>query len=467
MPYLRSTKLIGFIDESTSAPAQMIASSTATGADQVPNPDYGRWCDQDQHLLSGLLSTMTEDVLRDVISANTSKEAWDILQRMFSSSTRARTVQIRVELATTKKHGLSAADYFRKIKNLAIEMAAADVPLRDDEVIAYLLAGLGADYDAFVTSMTTKCETLSLDDVYAYLMVFEARQSQHQAEMQLHTGSSVNYAGRGGSSRSRGRPDRGRGRSRGGPFPRSGDTRGDRRNPSRPPCQICGKEGHTAVRCWYRMDASYNEDPPSAALAATSSYKIDPNWYSDTGATDHITSDLDRLALRERYHGGEQVQVGNGAGLPILHIGHSSINTATRSLALRNVLHVPQIAKNLLSVHKFSRDNDVFFEYHPWHFSIKDRKTRQHLLDGRCEGGLYPLTPSDADVLKQALVSRATTTTQWHARLGHPSSQVVQSILHHNKIPRSKESVSQVCNACQLAKSHQLPYTSAIHQNLH
>lgn len=209
MPYLRSAKLIGFIDGSTSAPAQMIASSTATGADQVPNPDYGRWCDQDQHLLSGLLSTMTEDVLRDVISANTSKEAWDILQRMFSSSTRARTVQIRVELATTKKHGFSAADYFRKIKNLAIEMAAADAPLRDDEVIAYLLAGLGADYDAFVTSMTTKCETLSLDDVYAYLMVFEACQSQHQAEMQLHTGSSVNYAGRGGSSRSRGRPDRG------------------------------------------------------------------------------------------------------------------------------------------------------------------------------------------------------------------------------------------------------------------
>ncbi|NAW18909.1 hypothetical protein FGF97_23680, partial [Salmonella sp. hn-f5] len=93
----------GFINGSTSVPAQMIASSTATGADQVPNPDYGRWCDQDQHLLSGLLSTMTEEVLRDMISANTSKEAWDILQRMFSSSTRARTVQIRVELATTKK----------------------------------------------------------------------------------------------------------------------------------------------------------------------------------------------------------------------------------------------------------------------------------------------------------------------------------------------------------------------------
>jgi hypothetical protein len=59
---------------------------------------------------------------------------------------------------------------------------------------------------------------------------------------------------------------------------------------------------------------SYNEEPPSVAVATTTSYKVDPNWYSDTGATDHITSDLDCLAIHERYHGGDQVQVDNGAG---------------------------------------------------------------------------------------------------------------------------------------------------------
>jgi hypothetical protein len=47
---------------------------------------------------------------------------------------------------------------------------------------------------------------------------------------------------------------------------------------------------------------------------------------------DHITSDLDRLTIRERYMGDEQVQVGNGAGLQIMHTGHSSVNTAARSL---------------------------------------------------------------------------------------------------------------------------------------
>lgn len=249
-------------------------------------------------------------------------------------------------------------------------MAAADAALRDDEILAYLLAGLPSEYDSYVTSMTTK-DSITLDDAYAHLVAFEARQLKHQAVLQLNIGSSANYVRRGGSSRGRGRSDRGRGRSRGSGPPRfSGDRRGP--SSSRPPCQICGKEGHTAIRCWYRMDDSYNADPPSAAMASTSS-KVDADWYTDTGATDHITGDLDRLALRERYHGNDQVQVGNDSGLRIMHVGHSSINTAARPLVLRNTLHVPEITKHLLSVHKFSRDNDVFFEYHPWHFSIKDR----------------------------------------------------------------------------------------------
>jgi hypothetical protein len=69
------------------------------------------------------------------------------------------------------------------------------------------------------------------------------------------------------------------------------------------------------------MDKSFQDEHPSAALASTSSYKVDPNWYSDTGTTDHITSDLDRVAVRDQYKGNDMVQVSNGAGLEIMHVG--------------------------------------------------------------------------------------------------------------------------------------------------
>ena len=107
---------------------------------------------------------------------------------------------------------------------------------------------------------------------------------------------------------------------------------------------------------------------------------------------------------------------------------------------MRNILHVPEISKHLLFVHKFFHDNDVCFEYHPWNFSIKDRRSRKSLLDGRCESDLYPIKPFDVDDLKHALVSRSTTHTQWHARLGRPSSQVVKSILRLNNSSCASES---------------------------
>jgi hypothetical protein len=311
--------------------------------------------------------------------------------------------------------------------------------------------------------MTTMIEVLSLDDVFAHLVAFEARKLQHLVDLQLNHGASVNYMGHGGSSHGHGHGDHGHGgRSRGG-APSCSDSRG---NNSRPECQICGKIGHTAIKCWYRMDESFQDENPSVALASTSSYKVDPNWYSDTGATDHITSDLDHLVMRDQYQGKDMVQVGNGVGLKIGHVGSYYINTDTHPLALNNALHVPKISKHLLSVHKLSCDNNVFFEFHPWYFLIKDQVTRNLLREGKCESGLYPLKPSDVDFIKQAFVSYSARPDQWHARFSHLSSQVVQSLLHLHNLPcLQKYSVSSVCNACQLVKSHHLPYNNSIHRS--
>jgi hypothetical protein len=148
-----------------------------------------------------------------------------------------------------------------------------------------------------------------------------------------------------------------------------------------------------------------------------------------------------------------------------MHIGSYSINTATRPLTLQNVLHVPEIAKHLLSVHKLARDNHVFFEFHSYHFFIKDITTRQVLLAGKSEVGLYPIKLSDIESFKQALLHIKVSPDQWHARFGHPSTQVVRSILRLNNLPYSKELSPTICNACQLGKSHQLPYNNAIHRS--
>jgi hypothetical protein len=76
--------------------------------------------------------------------------------------------------------------------------------------------------------------------------------------------------------------------------------------------------------------------------------------------------------MKEHYHGKDQVQTANSTGMRITHIGQSIIPTQAQPLHLKNILHVPFVTQNLLSVFFFTYDNNVFFEFHPWYFLVKD-----------------------------------------------------------------------------------------------
>nr|KAJ0194424.1 hypothetical protein LSAT_V11C800397680 [Lactuca sativa] len=105
-----------------------------------------------------------------------------------------------------------------------------------------------------------------------------------------------------------------------------------------PRCQVYFIPGHSALNCrnWFK-DAYQADDYRGGNSVTTSPYNGDPNWYIDTGATDHLTSDLDRLSVQECYNGKDQVQDANDTGLNISHIGHSKISDLGKPLVLKNV----------------------------------------------------------------------------------------------------------------------------------
>jgi hypothetical protein len=57
-------------------------------------------------------------------------------------------------------------------------------------------------------------------------------------------------------------------------------------------------------RCFKRFDQSFFGEEKVAAPATTSN-GIDTNWYADSGDTDHITSDLDKLSVQDKYAGND------------------------------------------------------------------------------------------------------------------------------------------------------------------
>jgi hypothetical protein len=219
--------------------------------------------------------------------------------------------------------------------------------------------------------------------------------------------------GRGGHNR----PTRGHVRSRGvGHGPSSASSRGGFDNnsacrpmgqssdsacgQSRSHCQVCFKVGHTANICWYMFDEEYTLDDRVAAMA---------NWYLDSSAIDHITRELKKLIMHERYNGGDIIRAANGGGLAINHIGKSVIPSSSRPLYLNQILHVPRAHKQLVSIHRFNLDNHTFIELHPYFFLIKDQVTNRVLLCGPCKGGFYPLhqlsSPTHQKILLSAIRS--------------------------------------------------------------
>jgi hypothetical protein len=273
--------------------------------------------------------------------------------------------------------------------------------------------------------------------------------------------SSANSAGRG-----RGNNSRGRGGGRGGRGGRGGFGGRGNKPPkqaqqggsSKLTCQICGKGSHEAVDCWHRYDENYQG---KNAGSATTGYGVDTNWYMDSGATDHITSELDKLTVRDKYHGQDQVHTASGSGMKISNIGRTVLHTSHRDLHLKNILHVPTANKSLASVHRFTSDNNALVEFHPNLFLVKDRVMKRIIHQGKCEGGLYPirLKPREVKSQKQILGVIKPSTSRWHSRLGHPSIPIVERVIRNNNLPFvSDESSSSVCDSCLKAKSHQLPY---------
>nr|KYP34572.1 Retrovirus-related Pol polyprotein from transposon TNT 1-94 [Cajanus cajan] len=172
-------------------------------------------------------------------------------------------------------------------------------------------------------------------------------------------------------------------------------------------------------------------------------------WYPDSGASNHIV-------------------IGNGQGLPINSSGVTHFSSPLKphvSLTLHNLLYVPTITKNLISVSQFCKDNSVFFEFHSTFCLVKSQDSNETLLLGVVgPDGLYqfpslllPRHPSAVLPSAHTVSSNSVSYATWHSRLGHAHNDVIKSVFKLCNFPIINKSVSDFCTSCCLGKSHKLP----------
>jgi hypothetical protein len=217
------------------------------------------------------------------------------------------------------------------------------------------------------------------------------------------------------------------------------------------------------------MDFAYQGRHPPAKLAAmvstSNGAQRGDTWLTDTGATDHLTANLNNLQDQTSYKGIDQVAVGNGHSIPINNIGNGQLNTHFYKFRLNNLLHSSKISSNLLSVHKLCKNNNCSCYFDSNKFLIQDLPSGKVLYKGLSNNGLYLIhtqsSPSfvTASPTVSAFLSSKNTWQLWHHRLGHPSDRVLVSTLPSlsSCISVRNKHVQHHCKHYLIGKMHKLP----------
>ncbi|XP_021321638.1 uncharacterized protein LOC110437500 [Sorghum bicolor] len=261
---LKGAQLASFINSEAKPPSSFLEPMKVEDKKEPPktNPEFESWVAKDQTVLHFLLSSLSKEILGQVpTTVASAKEAWTAIDGMFASQSRAHIISTRMALATASKGASSISEFFVKMKALVDEMASAGRKIEDEELVSYILMGLDREYDPVVSAVAARVEPISVGELYTQLTSFEQR-------MEMKNGgggyqSSSNMASRGGRGNYRGGARGGGGRGGFGCGQRGGRTSGRPQGSFQAGviCQLCGKEGHTVVKCFKRFDASFTGPP--------------------------------------------------------------------------------------------------------------------------------------------------------------------------------------------------------------
>lgn len=280
--FLYSQDLLGYVSGEVPCPSQTITTRSEGTVSEASNPDYQKWVRTDRMIMAWLFGSLSEETLKTVYGLKTSQEVWLYLAKQFNRVSATRKLYIQRRIQTTVKGNKTLAQYLLEIKSLCDQLDSIGAPMSEQEKIYGILNGIGREYESIVTVIENSMDSQSVpcyEDVVFKLTNFDDKLQKYESVTEVNPHQAF-YSARGGYS------GRGRGSNRGGyrggrnsystqgrGFPQQfgqGNDKGSYSgsgNNQRPTCQICGKYGHPALKCYKRFDESYQPEDLPQALA--------------------------------------------------------------------------------------------------------------------------------------------------------------------------------------------------------
>ena len=258
------------------------------------------------------------------------------------------------------------------------------------------------------------------------------------------------------------------------------------------PCFHCGKDGHTAKFCWFRPnvqcrwckqlghvekvcknkgarvqqahqahlpedEVQQNEEKLFVATCFAASSSSD-SWLVDSGCTNHMTHNEKMFKHLDRTF-VSKVKIGNGDFVAVHGKGEVAVDTPSGIKLISDVLYVPEISENLLSVgqmldknYSLNFSNKTCTIYDPQGCQILQVAMRDKSFVVDLETNMHEAFSAKVDIESKL----------WHKRLGHFNYSSLKS-MHTQQLTQDMPVVNvveDVCEACQFGKQQRLPFPS-------
>lgn len=482
-----------------------------TGAIKAPafgDPKYSQWSSEDSMVISWLINSMEQEIGKTYMFLPTAKDVWESVKETYSDmEDQSQMLELNTKIWKLQQGNRSLTSYYNEMVSLWQEVdlfeeeawkCSEDASMYKKKVernrLFVFLAGLNKELDEVKGRIVSRQPLPSVKEAFSEIRREENRKKIMMSESGKNEPESSALVVKGGELEDR------KGKGRGRPF-----------------CDHCKKAGHAKENCWqihgkpahlkkkiggfkggdshafqvstsdqgqqlnpgdlasvkeqleqlYRLFNSQTTPIPTVNLVQTGTppklalllTKTNDLWASDSGATDHMSGKRHLFSTYKPCTEKLQVKLADGSYASVAGIGTVIL---TPLIVLKNVLHVPDLTYNLISVKKIARDHQCRVIFTEFDCVFQDRNSGKMIGVAREHDGLYVLETSPVTSMNfNALMVESDDRLRqeklmlWHSRLGHPSYEYMKHVVPQDLF--NKNSKFQ-CEICELAKQARVTF---------
>eukprot|EP00249_Psilotum_nudum_P025147 c29390_g1_i1 orf=407-4477(+) len=422
------------------------------------------WEDKNANAYALLIMACHDSIIPHIQTCETAAEAWRILADLYESTNVTRVLNLHSELYNLKlNNGESVSDFILKMKCVVDKLAEVSKPVESVMLSSLLLNKLPSSYASFVTTIcsTRKDEQPSFAELSTLLLAEELRQ-----KARIDDGETAFPA----SHKPKPKYNKGKGKA----FTPKPAPQPEERRQNTFVCSFCRKPGHLAAYCYARKNRMSNAQNSNAntqnnkgkwkaagpthgkhydeAFIAEAHLMEDSEeiWYADSGATKHMAKSRRDFLSLTTIEQAQGVTIGDSSSCEIRGKGDVVVTSQGSQKILPDVLFVPKLCKNLLSISALAKNNmEIIFDNDG--VRVKDKETSKIVGKGVHENGLFRMTAFTAST-----PSTSSSSSQlWHERFGHVHLPTLIHMKKKNMVRDLKDHIyadSSICEACLQGK---------------